>query len=112
MELGPEDVSLLEIEVSSFQRVLCTEFFLVDSSHVVDYCSLANVTVDQIHTNPANTLESSSSSEDSYIMSGAEWTVAVAGEEHAFLVTVQGSAVTSGKQGSSESSYIFVVKSE
>ena len=81
------------------------------SSHVVDYCPLANMTVEPIQTNP---LESSTSTGDSYTMSGAEWIASVAGEEHVFLVTARGSAVAmSGKQGgSAETSYIFVVKSE
>ena len=84
-------------------------------SHVVDYCPLANLTVDAIQTNQTHSLELSSSSEDGYTMSVAEWIASVAGEEHAFLVTARGNAVAaSGKQGgsSSETSYIFVVKSE
>jgi hypothetical protein len=85
-----------------------------DRHHVVDYCPLANLTVDAIQTNQTHSLESSSSSEDGYTMSVAEWIASVAGEEHAFLVTARENAVaTSGKQGgSSETSYIFVVKSE
>ena len=84
-------------------------------SHVVDYCPLRKVSVDSVATNPTHTLDSSNSSDDSYAMSGAEWTVAVAGEEHAFLVTMQESAAAmGGKQGgvTPEGSYIFVVRSE
>ena len=73
---------------------------------------MEKVTVDSLHTSSVNSLESSFSGDDSYTMSGAEWTVAVAGEEHAFLVTLQDSAVLNGKQGPVENSYIFVVRSE
>lgn len=73
---------------------------------MVDYCLLKYVTVDPILTNQTHALETSTTSEDSYTMSGAEWTVSVAGEEHAFLVTLQESATKA------DSSYIFVVKTE
>ena len=91
---------------------------------MVDYCLLNGVTVEPILTNPSSpsttthTLDSSTLGEDAgYAMSGAEWTVAVAGEEHAFLVTLQESAPvisgkTSGGGGGSENSYIFVVRTE
>jgi hypothetical protein len=95
-----------------------TDLFMITTEekerhHVVDYCPLSQLTVEPISTHPTTpTLDTSSSSEDSYTMSGAEWTVAVAGEEHAFLVTLtESAAVASGKQGG-DGSYIFVVKSE
>ena len=88
-------------------------------SSVVDYCSLGKLSVEEIRTAPTPaTLDSSSSSasEDTYTMSGVEWTVAIAGEEHAFLVTLLESAAaagsSSGKQGPSENNYIFVTRSK
>ena len=92
MKLRPEDVLGL---------------LIFPCSHVVDYCPLKYVTVDPILTNPSHgTLETSTMCEDSFTRTGAEWTVSVAGEEHAFLVTLQENAAKA------DSSYIFVVKTE
>ena len=71
---------------------------------MVDYCPLTKLIVEDITASAVHNLESSTSSEES-ALSGAEWTVAMAGEEHGFLVTLQESV---SKQAES---YIFIAKS-